>query len=75
MNEKFLTKSKFTDMVKARVLLQKMSYIDAILQICEENGIDPEDVRKFISPAIKDKVTGEASRLNLIESEETLNFD
>lgn len=53
-------------MVEHAVISKKLSYIDAILDICEQSNIDPEDVRKFISSGIKGKVEGEALRLNLI---------
>lgn len=75
MSDKFLTKSKFTELVKDRVLKYKMGYIDAVLEICEEHAIDPQDVKKFISPAVQEKIGGEAAKLNLIENEESLRFD
>ena len=34
--------------------------MEAILHLCEKNDIEPEDVKKFISPIIKDKVEAEA---------------
>ena len=40
--------------------------MDAILLICEKNSIDPGDVRKFVSPIIKDKLEAEAMELNFI---------
>ena len=49
--------------------------MDAILHLCEENDIDPEDVRKFISPIIKDKLEAEAMSLNYLPKQNTLTFD
>ncbi len=40
--------------------------MDAILDICERNNIEPEDVRKFVSPIIKGKLEAEAMQLNLL---------
>ena len=54
MSEEFLTKSKFSKMIEEAVVQKKLSYMDAILDICEKNDIEPEDVRKFVSPIIKD---------------------
>ena len=52
IEEQFLTRSKFTKIVEETVLDKAISYMDAVLYICEKNSIDPEDVKKFISPII-----------------------
>ena len=36
----FLTKSKFSKMVEKMVLDSRLSYIDAIVHLCEENNIE-----------------------------------
>lgn len=55
-----LTKKKFTLMIEDLVKDKRMSYMDAVLQICSEREIDPLDVGSLISPAIKDKIHAEA---------------
>ena len=40
--------------------------MDAILQVCEDNEIDPRDVKKLLSDSIKGKVEAEAMDRNLI---------
>ncbi len=53
-----------------------MTHMDAVLKICDDHGIDPEDVRKFVSNPIQQKIEGEAIRLNLIPGKTNeLNFD
>ena len=42
----FLTKTKFSKMVEATVQEHKLSHMDAILHLCEENDIAPEDCKK-----------------------------
>jgi hypothetical protein len=68
----FLTKSKFTKMVEKTVVEYRLSYIDAIVHLCDDNSIEMEDVAKFISPIIKDKIQAEAMRLNLLPKANTL---
>jgi hypothetical protein len=34
--------------------------------LCDKNSIDPEDVKKFVSPIIKDKLEAEAMALNFL---------
>jgi len=41
--------------------------MDAVLHICEERVIDPSDVNKLISPAIRDKIEAEAMSANLVK--------
>ena len=68
IENQFLTKSKFTKLIEATVSDNRgeMLYMDAILHVCETNSIEPEDVRKFISPIIKDKLESEAMQLNYL---------
>lgn len=73
MAEEFLSKSRFSKMIEEAVLEKKMSYMDAILDICDKNKIEPEDVRKFVSPIIKDKLEAEAMSLNLLPKTNTLD--
>ncbi len=72
IEEKFLTKSKFTKLIEETVLDKAISYMDAVLHICEKNSIDPEDVKKFISPIIKGKIEAEATALNFLPKQNTL---
>ena len=74
-DKNFLTKTKFTTMVEQTVVDKQMSYMDAVIHLCNENDIDPLDVRKFISVIIKDKIAGEAVTLNLLPGGNQLSFD
>lgn len=71
----FLTKSEFTKLVEKTVLQQKNSYMDVILDLCEKHEIDPEDVKKFLSTPIIEKIEGEAMKLNLIPRKNELFFE
>ena len=66
LEENFLTKSKFTKLIETTVSELKISYMDAVLHLCEENDIEPEDVKKFNSPIIRDKIEAEAMNLNFL---------
>ena len=73
--EQFLTKAKVTKLVEDIVKQHKSSYMDAIIHVCETVDLDLEDVKKYISPIIKDKIAGEAMTLNLLPRQNTLPFD
>lgn len=62
----FLNKSKFTQLIEKTVSELHISYMDAILYLCDKNDIDPADVNKFISPIIKGKLEAEAMNLNFL---------
>ena len=75
IEQKFMNRATFTKMVEEAVFKKKMSYIDAVVHVCEHQGIEPEDSKKFISPVIKDKLEGEAISLNFLPRQNTLPFD
>ena len=66
VEEQFLNKSRFTKLIEKTVSDLRIPYMDAILHLCDENNIDPEDVGKFISPIIKGKLEAEAMGLNFL---------
>jgi len=73
IEDNFLTKSKFTKLIESTVSELKISYMEAVLHVCDKNDIEPEDVKKFISPIIKGKVEAEAMQLNYLPKLNTLD--
>ena len=73
IEEKFLTKSKFTKLVESTVTELKIPYMEAVLYLCEKNDMEPEDMKKFISPIIRSKIEAEAMRLNFLPKQNTLD--
>ena len=73
VEEQFLTKSKFTKLIENTVADMKIPYMDAILHVCNKNNIEPEDVKKFISPVIKDKLEAEAMDLNFLPKKNSID--
>lgn len=66
IEETFLNKARFSKLVESEVIQKSIGYMDAILLLCDQNNIDPEDVKKFISPTIKSKLEAEAMSLNFL---------
>ena len=75
MEEQFLTKAKFTKLVESVVKKHRSSYMDAVIHVCEDVDLELEDVRKFISPTVKEKLEAEAMRLNFLPRGNTLPVD
>jgi hypothetical protein len=70
-----LTKTKFARLIEDVVHKRNVSYMDAVIEVCQSNEVDVEDVRKFITPIIKDKIQAEAMTLNLLPRQNTLPID
>ena len=66
IESQFLNKNRFTKLIEQTVFELRISYMDAVLHVCDQNEIDPEDVSKFISPIIKGKLEAEAMNLNFL---------
>jgi len=73
VEDKFLNKANFSKLVENTVIEKSIGYMEAILLLCENNDIEPEDVRKFISPIIKDKLQAEAMNLNFLPKTNTID--
>ena len=68
LEHKIMTKKRFSKAVEVLVSQKGMTYIDAMTYIIEERGMDYMNVKKLLSPSIKEKLTAEASGLNLVKA-------
>ena len=68
----FLSKKRFSKMVEDTVRKMSMSYMDAVVYLCDENTIEVEDVSKYLSPSIKERIEAEAMNLNFLEKSHPL---
>lgn len=66
VEEQFLNKSRFSKLIEKTVVDLRVTYMDAILHVCTKHEIEPEDVKKFVSPVIRDKLEAEAMALNFL---------
>ena len=67
LKENFLTKEKFADDVEHLVLETGLNYIDAIVEYCEQKGLEVESVGKLVSKPLKEKLRFDASQLNYLK--------
>jgi len=73
--KQFLTKAKFAKLIEGAVTKKKLTYMDAVIHLCEESEVELEEVRKFISPVIKNKLEAEAMNLNFLPRGNQLPID
>jgi hypothetical protein len=66
LGDMMLTKVRFNRMIEDTVKKHRLSYLEAIVHLCEENQIEVEDIKKFISDPMKEKLEAEAMKLNYL---------
>jgi len=54
---------------------KKISYIDAILEYCKENELDPEYTKNLMTVTIKSKIEAEYQALNMLPKDSQLEFE
>jgi len=60
ITKKFRSPNEFSLYIEEKVTKEKVGYMDAIIQYCEEVDIDVESISKLINQSLKDKVQIEA---------------
>ena len=70
-----MNRAKFSKMIEVEVREKKLTWIDAVVEVCEMTNMEPEDVKKFISPVIKEKIEAEAMKLNYLPKQNELVFE
>ena len=68
-----LTSATLAHLVENLVKKEKLTYIEAIIHICDERGIDPADVARLVTPGIKAKLESEGMASNLLPKTNNLN--
>jgi len=59
-------KNNFNKLVENKVISKNYSYIDAVVQVCEDNGVDIVLAAKWLSNPIKEKIMIEGQSINLL---------
>lgn len=63
---KVKSSKEFTKEIEKLATTSDMTYIDAIVQYCQDKDLDIESVSGLISPILKEKLQYEAENLNMI---------
>ena len=72
MELSFLTPTKFSTLIEEMVLSHKLSYMDACLEYCSKNNIEPESLGRLVNKSLKQKIQVEAENLNFLKKSSTL---
>jgi len=67
LEQKIMTKKRFSAAVEHLVANNNMSYIDAASYVVEERAMDYKNMKKLLTDSLKQKIEEEAASLNLIK--------
>ena len=62
-----MNSKEFSNKIESLSKQKRCSYMDAILEFCKENEIDPGTVGNLISKSLKEKIKAEAVNLKLLK--------
>jgi|TARA_B110000495_G_scaffold182293_1_gene177728 hypothetical protein len=63
-----ITKEQLRIQVERLVHGDGLTYVEAVIEICENKEIDPEDMAKIVKGPLKNKLEAEAIDRNIIKS-------
>ena len=72
MELSFLTPTKFSTLIEEMVQEKHLSYMDACLEYCKDNNVEPESLGRLVNKALKQKIQVEAESLNFLKKSSTL---
>jgi len=68
VEKKFMCPEKFAYEIESIVSKNpKSNYINAIIEFCEDNSIEPELIAKIIPKTLKAKIKNDATKLNFLK--------
>lgn len=53
---------------------RRLSYMDAVLKYCEENYLEPDDIKHLINKTLKDKIEQDMMESNMLPKKATLDI-
>jgi hypothetical protein len=62
-----MTPERFASTIEKTVIEKNMTYLDAIMHVCDTTGLEVEVIPRLLSPRIKKILTSEANGLNLLK--------
>jgi len=67
-----ITPTKFGILIETMVLTKNMSYMDACLEYCSENNVEPNSLGRLVNKSLKQKIQVEAEELHYFPKTNTL---
>ena len=62
----FKNANEFSLYIEQMVKEKRINYMDAVLEYCKENFLEPDDVAKLINKSLKEKIAIDMQELNFL---------
>ena len=69
----FKTSNEFSIHIEQQARERKMTHMDAVLEYCKENFLEPEDIAKYINKSLKDKIEMDFRDANMLPKQAQLD--
>lgn len=70
----FETPKQFSLYIEKIVQEKHITHMDAVLEYCKENFLEPQDVSKLINKSLREKIKVNATELNYFPKQATLDI-
>lgn len=71
----FKNANEFSLHIEKLAVASEITYIDAILEYCEKNEIEPKEISGLISQSLKEKIEVEYEQLNYLPKKARLSCE
>ena len=62
----FKNANEFSLYIEQMVKDKRINYMDAVLEYCKENFLEPDDVAKLVNKSLKEKIALDMQELNFL---------
>jgi hypothetical protein len=62
----FKTSNQFSMFIEQQARDKRISHMDAVLEYCKENFLEPEDIASMINKSLKDKIEMDFRDANML---------
>lgn len=69
----FKNAAQFSMFIEQMAAEKRMSHMDAVLKYCEDNFIEPDEVKGLINKTLRDKIEVDMREANLLPKHATLD--
>lgn len=52
----------------------RITHMEAVLKYCEENYLEPEDIKNLVNKTLKDKIQNDMRQVNMLPKQATLDI-
>lgn len=71
----FETPAQFSMYIEQLTIDRSITHMDAVLQYCEENSLEPEEIKGLVNRTLRDKIENNMREINLLPKYATLEFE